>query len=346
MDNRISGCLQSGQIQEEVLVMRRRAFALGLAAAAAALVGGPQVAHGQSYPNRVIRMVVPFAPGGSNDIIGRIIAERLTEALGQSVVIENKPGAGGSLGTDQVAKSAPDGYTLMIGATSTLAANPSLYTKMNLDPPKDLTPITQIATGPFVLAVPSSLPVKSVGELIALAKAKPGEINFGSSGVGSSLQLTAELFKSMAGINIVHVPYRGLGPALTDVVAGRIQIIFSDMAGLLPFVQSGQIRALGVTSAKRSADLPDLPTLAEAGVPGYDATSWYGILGPAGLPPEIVARLNAELKKIVHSPAMTERFKTLGIEAVTGTPQEFSTYIRSEMDKWRAVVKAADIKVD
>jgi tripartite-type tricarboxylate transporter receptor subunit TctC len=199
---------------------------------------------------------------------------------------------------------------------------------------------------PHLLVVHPSVAAASVKELIALAKAKPGEINFGSSGVGSSLQLTAELFKSMAGINIVHVPYRGLGPALTDVVAGRIQIIFSDMAGLLPFVQSGQIRALGVTSAKRSADLPDLPTLAEAGVPGYDATSWYGILGPAGLPPEIVARLNAELKKIVHSPAMTERFKTLGIEAVTGTPQEFSTYIRSEMDKWRAVVKAADIKVD
>jgi tripartite-type tricarboxylate transporter receptor subunit TctC len=291
-------------------------------------------------------MVVPFAPGGSNDIIGRIMADRLTEALGQTVVIENKPGAGGALGTDQVAKSAPDGYTLMIGATSTMAANPSLYTRMNLDPPKDLTPITQIATGPFVLAVPSSLPVKTVGELIALAKQKPGEINFGSSGVGSSLQLTAELFKSMAGINIVHGPYRGLGPALTDLVAGRIQLIFSDMAGLLPFVQSGQLRALGVTSARRSADLPDLPTLAESGVPGYDATSWYGILGPAGLPPAIVARLNAELKKIVLSPAMTEKFKTLGIEAVTGTPQEFATYIRSEMEKWRAVVRAADIKVD
>jgi tripartite-type tricarboxylate transporter receptor subunit TctC len=325
--------------------MRRFAWLFGLAFAFAFADGAP-TASAQAYPNRAIRMVVPFAPGGSNDIIGRIMADRLTEALGQTVVIENKPGAGGALGTDQVAKSAPDGYTLMIGATSTMAANPSLYTRMNLDPPKDLTPITQIATGPFVLAVPSSLPVKTVGELIALAKQKPGEINFGSSGVGSSLQLTAELFKSMAGINIVHVPYRGLGPALTDLVAGRIQLIFSDMAGLLPFVQSGQLRALGVTSARRSADLPDLPTLAESGVPGYDATSWYGILGPAGLPPAIVARLNAELKKIVLSPAMTEKFKTLGIEAVTGTPQEFATYIRSEMEKWRAVVRAADIKVD
>jgi tripartite-type tricarboxylate transporter receptor subunit TctC len=306
----------------------------------------PASAWAQPFPAKPIRYIVPVPAGGGSDFIGRTVCERWGKALGQTFVVDNIGGGGGVIASQTTAKSAPDGYTLMIGATSTMAANPSLYTRMNLDPPKDLTPITQIATGPFVLAVPSSLPVKTVGELIALAKQKPGEINFGSSGVGSSLQLTAELFKSMAGINIVHVPYRGLGPALTDLVAGRIQLIFSDMAGLLPFVQSGQLRALGVTSARRSADLPDLPTLAESGVPGYDATSWYGILGPAGLPPAIVARLNAELKKIVLSPAMTEKFKTLGIEAVTGTPQEFATYIRSEMEKWRAVVRAADIKVD
>jgi tripartite-type tricarboxylate transporter receptor subunit TctC len=217
---------------------------------------------------------------------------------------------------------------------------------MNLDPPKDLTPITQVASGPFVLAVPASLPVRTVKELIALAKNKPGEINFGSSGVGSSLQLTAELFKSMANIDIVHVPYKGLGPALADLVTGRIHIIFSDMAGLLPFVQSGQLRALGVTSAQRFSDLPDLPTLAEAGVPGYEATSWYGFLGPAGLPPDIVAKLNRELIKIVQNPAMKEKFASLGIEPVTGTPDEFGAYIRSEMAKWRAVVTAADIKVN
>ena len=261
-------------------------------------------ASAQVYPSRVIRLVVPFAPGGSNDVIARIIGERLTEALGQSVVIDNRPGAGGVIGTDSVAKASPDGYTLMIGATSTLAANPSLYTKMNLDPTQDLTPITQIASGPFVLAVPSSLPARSVKELIALAKAKPGELNYGSSGIGSSLQLTAELFKAMAKVDIVHVPYKGLGPALTDLVAGRIQIIFSDMAGLLPFVQSGQLRALAVTSAKRSSVLADLPTLAEAGVEGYEATSWYGVLGPKAMPADIVAKLNGELARIVHNPAI------------------------------------------
>jgi tripartite-type tricarboxylate transporter receptor subunit TctC len=326
--------------------MQRRDFILGLTALAAGGLHWPSLSYAQNYPNRIIRLVVPFAAGGSNDIIARLIAERMGEALGQSVVVDNRPGAGGMIGTDSVVKSAPDGYTLMIGATSTMAANPSLYSKANLDPARDLAPITQIASGPFVLAVPASLPVRSVKELITLAKEKPGEINFGSSGVGSSLQLTAELFKSMAGIDIVHVPYKGLAPALADLVAGRIQIIFSDMAGLLPFVQSGQLRALGVTSAQRFSDLADLPTLAEAGVPGYEATSWYGVLGPAGLSPDIVTKLNRELTKIVRASAMKEKFATLGIEAVTGTPDEFNAYIKSEMAKWRAVVTAADIKVN
>ena len=325
--------------------MHRRGFACSFVAALGVALW-PNGASAQGYPNRIIRLVVPFAPGGSNDIVARLIAEKMTDALGQTVVVDNRAGAGGVIGTDSVVKSAPDGYTLMIGATSTMAANPSLYTKMNLDPPKDLTPITQVASGPFVLAVPASLPVRTVKELIALAKDKPGEINFGSSGVGSSLQLTAELFKSMANIDIVHVPYKGLGPALADLVTGRIHIIFSDMAGLLPFVQSGQLRALGVTSAQRFSDLPDLPTLAEAGVPGYEATSWYGFLGPAGLPPDIIAKLNRELIKIVQNPAMKGKFASLGIEPVTGTPDEFGAYIRSEMAKWRAVVTTADIKVN
>jgi tripartite-type tricarboxylate transporter receptor subunit TctC len=324
----------------------RRSLLHRSAALAIALACFSASASAQIYPSRVIRLVVPFAPGGSNDIIARIIGERLTEALGQSVVIDNRPGAGGVIGTDSVAKASPDGYTLMIGATSTLAANPSLYTKMSLDPTQDLTPITQIASGPFVLAVPSSLPATSVEELIALAKAKPGELNYGSSGIGSSLQLTAELFKTMARVDIVHVPYKGLGPALTDLVAGRIQIIFSDMAGLLPFVQSGQLRALAVTSAKRSSVLPDLPTLAEAGVEGYEATSWYGVLGPKAMPADIVAKLNGELARIVHNPAMKVKFASLGIEPVTDTPQAFTAFIRSEMDKWRIVVTTAGIKVD
>jgi tripartite-type tricarboxylate transporter receptor subunit TctC len=326
--------------------MHRRDFMSGLGTLAAGCSHWPMAASAQTYPNRIIRLVVPFAPGGSNDIIARLLAERMGEALGQTVVVDNRPGAGGVIGTDSVVKSVPDGYTLMIGATSTMAANPGLYTKMNFDPSKDLTPIGQIASGPFVLAVNSSLPARSVKELIALAKDKPGEINFGSSGIGSSLQLTAELFKSTAGIDIVHVPYKGLAPALADLVAGRIHIIFSDMAGLLPFVQSGQLRALGVTSARRFSDLPDLPTLAEAGVPGYEATSWYGILGPAGMSSDAVAKLNRELTRIVGAPTMKEKFASLGIEPVTGTPDEFGAHIRSEMVKWRAVVTAADIKVN
>jgi tripartite-type tricarboxylate transporter receptor subunit TctC len=324
----------------------RNSLLLRSAALVIALACFSTSASAQIYPSRVIRLVVPFAPGGSNDVIARIIGERLTEALGQSVVIDNRPGAGGVIGTDSVAKASPDGYTLMIGATSTLAANPSLYTKMSLDPTQDLTPITQIASGPFVLAVPSSLPARNVEELITLARAKPGELNYGSSGIGSSLQLTAELFKTMAKVDIVHVPYKGLGPALTDLVTGRIQIIFSDMAGLLPFVQSGQLRALAVTSAKRSSVLPDLPTLAEAGVEGYQATSWYGVLGPKAVPADIVAKLNGELARIVHNPAMKVRFASLGIEPVTDTPQAFAAFIRSEMDKWRIVVTTAGIKVD
>lgn len=326
--------------------MRRRDLLWVPLAAAAVLAGASPGAVAQTYPSRIIHLVVPFAPGGSNDIIARLIGDKLGETVGQTVVVENRPGAGGVLGTKSVATAEPDGYTLMIGATSTLAANPSLYVNMNLDPPKDLTPVMQIATGPFVLAVPSLLPVKSVAELIRLAKDKPGTVNFGSSGVGSSLQLTAELFKSMADVDIVHVPYKGLGPALTDLVAGRIQIVFSDMAGLLPYVQSGQLRALAVTSGKRSADLPDLPTLAEAGVPGYEATSWYGILGPAGMPRDIVMKLNHDLTRIVTSAAMKEKFSTLGIEAVTGTPEVFGDYIRAEMGKWRTVVTTANIKVN
>lgn len=323
---------------------RRNAIQIMSAAAAAVVLPGRSLA--QAYPNRAIKLVVPFAAGGSNDVIARIIGGKLSDALKQPVIVENKAGAGGVVGTDYVVKSAPDGYTLMIGATSTMAANPSLYTNINFNPIKDLAAVTQIASGPFVLVVPSSLPVKSVKELIALAREKPGTINFGSSGVGSSLQLTAELFKLMAKIDIVHVPYRGLGPALIDLVADRVQIVFSDMAGLLPYVQSGQLHALAVTSAKRSADLPDLPTLDEAGVPGYEATSWYGVLAPANMPREIVMKLNQTLTQIVASDGMKKQFAALGVEPITGTPEEFNSYIAKEIVKWRGVVTAAQIKVN
>jgi tripartite-type tricarboxylate transporter receptor subunit TctC len=326
--------------------MDRRNFCIQglLGCAAASLL--PRRLLADNYPTRPIRFVVPFSPGGSNDVIARIVSDRLSEAVKQPVVVDNRGGAGGIIGTDAVIKAAPDGYTLMIGATSTMAANPSLYVSKNFDPTRDLTAITQIATGPFVLAVPSSLPVRSVTDLIALAREKPGTINFGSSGVGSSLQLTAELFKSMAKIDITHVPYKGLGPALVDLVAGRIQIIFSDMAGLLPYVQSDTLRALAVTSAERWPDLPDIPTMSEAGVPGYEATSWYGMLGPAKLPPETVAYVNDKLKQIMAAPDMKQKFATLGVLPVTGTPEQFDAYMKSEIAKWREVVETAQIQVN
>jgi tripartite-type tricarboxylate transporter receptor subunit TctC len=326
--------------------MDRRNFCIQalLGCAAASLL--PRRLLADNYPTRPIRFVVPFSPGGSNDVIARIVSDKLSEAVKQPVVVDNRGGAGGFIGTDAVIKAAPDGYTLMIGATSTMAANPSLYVSKNFDPTRNLTAITQIATGPFVLAVPSSLPVRSVTDLIALAREKPGTINFGSSGVGSSLQLTAELFKSMAKIDIAHVPYKGLGPALVDLVAGRIQIIFSDMAGLLPYVQSDTLRALAVTSAERWPDLPDIPTMSEAGVPGYEATSWYGMLGPAKLPPEIVAYVNDKLKQIMAAPDMKQKFATLGVLPVTGTPEQFDAYMKSEIAKWREVVETAHIQVN
>src|SRR5262245_20512154 len=309
--------------------MNRRQVCTQVLAGAATYLLARGASAQAKYPNRPIHLVVPFAPGGSNDVIGRIIADAMSDALKVPLVVENKGGAGGTIGTDYVIKSEPDGYTLMIGATSTMAANPSLYTSKKLDPTKDLAAIMQIATGPFVLAVPSSLNVASVKDLIELARTNPGKVNFGSSGTGSSLQLTAELFKSMAKVDIVHVPYRGLGPALVDLVSDRIQIVFSDMAGLLPYIQSGKLKALAVTSAQRWRDLPDLPTMSEAGVPGYEATSWYGILGPAKLPPDIVSLLNSSLRKIVADPAIKQKFATLGVDPVTGTPDEFNAYMKA-----------------
>lgn len=326
--------------------MDRRSFCIQAVLGSVAASLHPQRLLADDYPNRPIRFLVPFSAGGSNDIIGRIVSEKLNEVVKQPVVVDNRGGAGGFLGTDAVIKSPPDGYMLMIGATSTMAANPSLYVSKNFDPTRDLTAIMQIATGPFVLAVPSSLPVKSVKDLIALAREKPDTINFGSSGVGSSLHLAAELFKSMAKIDIMHVPYKGLGPALVDLVAGRIQIVFSDMAGLLPYVQSGLLRALAVTSAERWPDLQDIPTMSEAGVPGYEATSWYGVLGPEKLPPEIVGYLNGKLKQIMAAPDMKQKLASLGVVPVTGTPEQFNAYMKSEIAKWREVVQTAHIQVN
>lgn len=312
----------------------------------AAMLATSGVALAQAYPVKPLRLVVPFGPGGSNDIVARILAQKLTEAIGQPVIVENRPGAGGTVGTDLVVKSAPDGYTIMIGATSTIAANVGLYPKRNFDPVKSLTPIGQIAEGAFLMAVPAASPARTVREFIELARGKPGQLNYGTSGRGSSMHLMGEMFKMLAKVDMVHVPYKAGGPAIADLAVDRVQLLYSDLAALLPFVKGGQVRALAVTTPKRSALLPDLPTMAEAGVPGYDATSWYGILGPAGLPREIVMRLNAEFSRIVHSADGKERFAGLGIEPVTGTPEEFANYIRAQVVKWSEVAKSSGVELE
>jgi tripartite-type tricarboxylate transporter receptor subunit TctC len=309
-----------------------------LAVVAAALI--PSFGWTQSYPGKPIRLVVPFGTGGSNDIVARLLGAKLSESVGQPVVVDNRPGAGGTIGTDFVVKADPDGYTIMIGATSTIAVNVGLYPKRNFDPVKSLTPITQIGGGPFLMAVPATLPVRNVKEFIELTRSKPGQFNFGSSGKGSSMQLTAEMFKTMAHVDMVHVPYKSGGAAVTDLATGRVQLVYSDLAALMPFVRNNQVKALAVTTPQRWHLLPDLPTVAEV-LPGYDATSWYGILGPAGLPRDIVMRLNSEFAKIVHGKDITERFNALGIQAITGTPEQFSAYIREQVAKWSAVIKAS-----
>ncbi len=323
---------------------KARIFGAVLAFAAALFAVGNVSA--QTYPNKPIRLIIPFGPGGSNDIVGRIIAQKLSENLGQPVVVDNRAGAGGMLGTDVVAGAAPDGYTIMIGATSTIAANVGLYPKRGFDPVKSLTPVMQIGTGSFLMAVPASSPAKDLRGFIAYAKANAGQLNYGTSGKGSSMHLMGEMFNTLAKVDLTHVPYKSGGAAIGDLATSRVQLLYSDLAALLPFVKSGQIRALAVTTPKRSALLPDIPTMAESGLPEYDATSWYGILGPAGLPRDIVMKLNAELTQIVNSADLKGRFNALGIEPVSGTPEAFSAYIRTEVVKWSNVVKASGAELE
>jgi tripartite-type tricarboxylate transporter receptor subunit TctC len=302
-------------------------------------------ATAESFPNRPVRIVVPFPPGGSNDIVARAFGQRLQERWAQSVVIDNRGGAGGAIGSELAARSQPNGYTLVIGAVSTMAANVSLY-KLGFDPLRDLTPLAKVASGAFVLVTYAGLPVNSARELIALARAKPGSLNYGSSGSGSSLHLVAELFKSKASIDIVHVPYKGGGPAVTDLVAGQVAIIFTDMAPVGGHVKAGRLKALAQTTAKRTAPLPDLPTLNESALPGYVAEAWYGFLAPAGVPAPLVRFLNAELNAVASSPEMQSRLVGLGIESATSTPEEFRALIRSEIAKWAEVVRVSGARVD
>jgi len=303
-------------------------------------------ASAQSYPNRTIRLVVPFPAAGTTDILARAAAQKLTEAFGQSVVVDNRPGAAGNIGSDLVAKSAPDGYTLLMGTVGTHAINPSLYSKMPYDHVKDFAPVVLVAGVPNVLVVNPALPVNSVSDLIKLAKDKPGQINFASSGSGTSIHLSGELFKTMAGVDMTHVPYKGSSPALTDLIGGQVQIMFDNLPSALPQIKGGRLRAIAVTSLKRAPVLPDIPTISESGLPGFEASSWFGVLAPAGTPAPIVARINAEVNKWLQSAEAREKLLSQGAEAAGGSPEQFANHIRTESEKWAKVVKASGAKVD
>ena len=300
----------------------------------------------QDYPNRPVRWIVPFAPSGPTDLMSRAVAEKLTQRLGQQFVVDNRSGAGGNIGAEVVAKSAPDGYTLMIGHVGTHAVNVTLYPRIGFDPVRDFTPITLIATLPLALVVHPAVPAKDVKELIAYARTRPGQLNFASAGNGGPTHLTGELLKTSAAIDIVHVPYKGNAAALLDLTAGRVQMMFSNMLTAMPHVRAGKLRAIGISSARRSPQAPELPTVAESGVPGFSSVPWYGALGPAGLPRAIVSKLNGEIARALAQPDMQERFVAQGVDLQSSTPEQFAALIQSEVVKWRKVVRDAGAKVD
>jgi tripartite-type tricarboxylate transporter receptor subunit TctC len=301
-------------------------------------------AAAQAYPNRPVRLIIPFPPGGSNDVVGRMIANQLSERLGRQVVADNHGGAGGLIGTEMAAKSPPDGYTLLLISVA-YAFNSSIY-KLPYDPASAFAPVAMLGTGPVVLAVTSKLPVNSVKELLALAREKPGQLNYASAGVGSFQHLASALFKLQSGVDIVHIPFKGGGPAMVDVIAGNTQIAIGSLIQMLPQIRSGRLKALGVGSSKRLAILPDLPTIAEAGVPGYEATNWWGILAPAGTPGAAIERLQKEFSVILASAETRKRFETEGAEAQQMNPDEFGRFIAAETLKWAKVVKEAGIRAE
>ena len=312
----------------------------------AALVLAPVTLRAQSYPSKPIRLIIPFPPGGSTDILGRSLAQKLSEAWGQQVLVDNRGGAGGTIGADLAAKAPADGYTLLMGHIGTLAVYVSLYPKLGSDPVRDFAPVSMVALVPNVLVVHPALPVKNVTELIAYAKANPGKLNYSSGGNGSAAHLAVEYFKLQTKTEIVHVPYKGTGPSVTDLIAGQVSMTMTGAPAVMPHVQSGRILALGVSSPQRIPALAQIPTVAESGVPGFAATQWYGVVAPVGTPKDIVARLNAEIRKIMQSKEMLERLNTEGAISAAGTPEQFDAYIKSEIARWGAVVKAAGMKAD
>ena len=310
-----------------------------------AMLAAPHVVRAQAYPSKPIRLVVPYAAGGGTDFVGRAIADKLSAAFGQAIVVDNRAGANGVIGSEIVAKAVADGYTLLIGAAGTLVVAPHLGT-LPFDPQKDLAPVTNLATSPFLVAVNPMVAADTIAELIALAKASPGKLSFGSSGTGGAPHLATELFKSLAGVAMLHVPYKGLSPALTDLLGGQIQVLFIDIGLAIPYVKSGKIKALAVTGTSRSNVLPEVPTVAESGVPGYDGRTWYGLFAPAGTPAAIIEKLTAEAVKALASADLKAKFTTQGLDSAGGTPQQFATFIRDESRKWAKVIKDANIKLE
>ena len=310
----------------------------------ALLSASPTLALAQQFPVKPIRFIVPYTPGGGTDLVARTIAQKLTTAWNQQVIIENRPGAQGSVGTAAAAKSAPDGYTIVLGYVGALCINPFLYPNVGFDPGQDLAPITLATQQPYLIVVHPSVPAKSLKELVVLAKAHPGKLSFGSS--GALPQLAGELLKHMTTINMVHVPYKGAAPALIDLIGGQLDLTFTTPAGPLPFVRSGRLRVLAVTSATRAEFVPDVPTVIEAGIPGYEVTGWYGVLAPAGTPKEIIGRLNAEMMRILRLTEIKDKLAHEGIRPVGNTPEEFSAFIRNETAKWGKAVQVTGVKAD
>jgi tripartite-type tricarboxylate transporter receptor subunit TctC len=306
-------------------------------------------APAQDYPHKPIRLVAPFSPGGATDVLARIVGQKLNERLGQPVVIENRVGAGGNIGAELIAKAAPDGYALLMGGVPH-AIGASLYTqlsaKLGYDLVKDLAAVAEVASFPSMIVLHPSLPVKSIKELIALAKARPGQLNFGSAGNGSPNHLALELFDTMAGVKMMHIPYKGAGQVVGELIAGQLQLASMGLPVAMPHLQSGKLRAIAVTSAARSPLLADIPTVAEAGLPGFDVTSWYGVFGPAALPRDIVARLNSEIGAAINAPELKERLAALGAEPSRKTPEQFARYVRDEIVKWAKVVRDSGAKLD
>ncbi len=320
-----------------------RCLALGTLALA---IGGALPAKAQDYPNQTLKIVVPFVAGGGVDVVARIIAPRLADELGQSVIIENRGGAGGMLGASAVAQAPPDGYTLLLGTGSTHGTNSSVYSRLTYDPVRDFVPVVLVSTSPLLLVVPSSLPAKSVNDLIALAQARPGELSFASYGTGSINHLGAELFNSLAKIQANHVPYRGSAPALTDLIGGRIHYTFDGVSTSLGYVQAGTIRLLGVAGLNRSPVLPDQPTISESGLPGFDTMVWFGLFAPAGTPQSIVNLVNTKTNAVLASPRVKESFGKLGIESVGGDPDVLAKKVQTEMQKWAGIVREKNIRLD